>query len=212
MSLQNKIVLNSLFCKKKPFLSEHKIQIEEIIEIDKLFKNLPSAKYIPKIHINVPKKDDIKNPYQLYVHVGSEEKSRIVISEEVLKSLSSEAYWLKLATEGIVSSSLKWCSRTLKTTCYKSSTANYKIEADQTKKGWFFITLPSVEIDFENSNEEVGKADQSVLIANLQNQLNDKGVKVDQVVLEKMDTGILHKTMFGIKNTFILMKRKQVCL
>jgi len=160
---------------------------------------LPSGKYIPKIHINVPKVNDIKNPYQLYVHVGSEEKSRINISEEVLKLLSCEDYWLKLATEGMVSLALKWCSQTLKTSCCRSSTVNYQIEADQTKKGWFFITLPSVEIDFENSNGEDGKTDQPIIIAYLQNKLNDKGVNVDQVVLEQMETGIQLNTLFRIK-------------
>jgi hypothetical protein len=119
-------------------------QREIVLEIIELFQNLSHGKYILKVHINILNGDEIEKPFYLCLNLKSSEIYKIGLSKEILKFLSSEDNWLKLATEGILSSGLKWLSQKLRSPCCRSS--SYQIEADQTKKGWFFITLPSFKV------------------------------------------------------------------
>ncbi len=181
--------------------SEEKLnQIEIVLDFNEdlkvEFQNLTPGKYKPKLHLNVPDGNAVKKPLEILVHltdnsaIPRESYYRIEISEEILKFLSSEKNWLELSTEGLASISLRWCRQKLKkmtltTLNCNSSTVDYHIEADQTRKGWYFIILPSFEI----APKEVGKTDNTVLIANPKNQLNEKIVIVDQVVLEQLEKG-----------------------
>ena len=179
-------------------------QKEIVLEINELFQNLSPGKYVLKVHINIISDDTIKKNFHLCLNLQSSETHKIILSKEILKFLSSEDNWLKLATGGIVSSSLRWFRQKLKSSCCRSSADGYQIEADQTKKGWFFITLPCFKVvsskadngstnmtenEVNKVNIELYSSGRSVLLSNLQNLLYDEGVNVDLVVLEKQETG-----------------------